>query len=206
MKCYSTVHLTTRLLRHEPGRREAAAYHFGLPADKPLMSQLIVKRLSRHKHFRDMISRRDCSVWNSRSIRPLAWGMLVVLDLPNHGWREASIWIISPQYWHLGRRGCGSSAKSSFSAGCARTVSSHKVMPSFLMMSASLSQDSILYLSCWELFIWDILRHYHMRNIRPRAVDVKKDLLNVMNKQRVLSKKLVSRGVECYNWRNVLYL
>ena len=42
MKCYSTVHLTTRLLRHEPGRREAAAYHFGLPADKPLMSQLIV--------------------------------------------------------------------------------------------------------------------------------------------------------------------
>lgn len=38
-----------------------------------------------------------------------------------------------------------------------------------------------------------------MRNIRPRAVDVKKDLLNVMNKQRVLSKKLVSRGVECYN-------
>lgn len=117
MKCYSTVHLTTRLLRHEPGRREAAAYHFGLPADKPLMSQLIVKRLSRHKHFRDMIGRRDCSVWNSRSIRPLAWGMLVVLDLPNHGWREASIWIISPQYWHLGRRGCGSSAKSSFSAG-----------------------------------------------------------------------------------------
>ena len=38
-----------------------------------------------------------------------------------------------------------------------------------------------------------------MRNIRPRAVDVKKDLLNVMNKQRVLSKKLVSRGGECYN-------
>ena len=33
-----------------------------------------------------------------------------------------------------------------------------------------------------------------MRNIRSRAVDVKKDLLNVMNKQRVLSKKLVSRG------------
>ena len=31
------------------------------------------------------------------------------------------------------------------------------------------------------------------------AVDVKKDLLNVMNKQRVLSKKLVSGGVECYN-------
>jgi len=38
-----------------------------------------------------------------------------------------------------------------------------------------------------------------MRNIRSRAVDVKKDLLNVMNKQRVLSKKLVARGVECYN-------
>ena len=33
-----------------------------------------------------------------------------------------------------------------------------------------------------------------MRNIRSRAIDVKKDLLNVMNKQRVLSKKLVSRG------------
>ena len=31
------------------------------------------------------------------------------------------------------------------------------------------------------------------------AVDVKKGLLNVMNKQRVLSKKLVARGVECYN-------
>ena len=29
---------------------------------------------------------------------------------------------------------------------------------------------------------------------RFRAVDVKKDLLNVMNKQRVLSKKLVSGG------------
>ena len=66
---------------------------------------------------RNSTGRRDCSVWNSHSIRPLAWGMLVVLDLPNHGWREASIWIISPQYWHLGRRGCGSSAKSSFSAG-----------------------------------------------------------------------------------------
>ena len=33
-----------------------------------------------------------------------------------------------------------------------------------------------------------------MRNIRSRAVDVKKDLLNVMNRQCVLSKKLVSRG------------
>ena len=38
-----------------------------------------------------------------------------------------------------------------------------------------------------------------MRNIRSRAVDVKKNLLIVMNKQRVRSKKLVSRGVECYN-------
>ena len=37
-----------------------------------------------------------------------------------------------------------------------------------------------------------------MRNIRSRAVDVKKDLLNVMTRQCVLSKKLVSRGVECY--------
>lgn len=152
MKCYSTVHLTTRLLRHEPGRREAAAYHFGLPAYKPLMSQLIVKRLSRHKHFRDMISRRDCSVWNSRSIRPLAWGMLVVLDLPNHGWREASIWILLRAF-HLRYIKTLSYAK-------------HKV-------------------SCCRC---------------------KKGLLNVMNKQRVLSKKLVSRGVECYNWRNVLYL
>lgn len=33
-----------------------------------------------------------------------------------------------------------------------------------------------------------------MRNIRSRAVDVKKDLLIVMNRQCVLSKKLVSRG------------
>ena len=33
-----------------------------------------------------------------------------------------------------------------------------------------------------------------MQNIRSRAVDVKKDLLNVMNKQRVLSKKLVLGG------------
>lgn len=33
-----------------------------------------------------------------------------------------------------------------------------------------------------------------MRNIRSRAVDVKKNLLIVMNKQRVRSKKLVSRG------------
>lgn len=46
------------------------------------------------KKLGDFIGRRDCSVWNSRSIRPLAWGMLVVLDLPNHGWREASIWIL----------------------------------------------------------------------------------------------------------------
>ena len=33
-----------------------------------------------------------------------------------------------------------------------------------------------------------------MRNIRSRAVDVKKDLLNVMNKQRVLSKNLYLWG------------
>ena len=33
-----------------------------------------------------------------------------------------------------------------------------------------------------------------MRNIRSRAVDVKKDLLNVMNKQRVLSKNLYLGG------------
>lgn len=33
-----------------------------------------------------------------------------------------------------------------------------------------------------------------MRNIRSLAVDVKKDLLIVMNRQCVLSKKLVSRG------------
>ena len=33
-----------------------------------------------------------------------------------------------------------------------------------------------------------------MRNIRSRAVDVKKDLLNVMNRQCVLSKKLVLGG------------
>ena len=39
---FSAVHLTTRLLRQEPGRREQAAYDFGLPADKPLMSQLII--------------------------------------------------------------------------------------------------------------------------------------------------------------------
>ncbi len=39
---FSTVHLTTRLLRQGPGRREQAAYHFGLPADKSLMSQLII--------------------------------------------------------------------------------------------------------------------------------------------------------------------
>ena len=39
---FSAVHLTTRLLRQEPGRREQAAYHFGLPTDKPLMSQLII--------------------------------------------------------------------------------------------------------------------------------------------------------------------
>ena len=33
-----------------------------------------------------------------------------------------------------------------------------------------------------------------MRNIRPRAVDVKKYLLIVMDRQRVLSKKLVFGG------------
>ena len=79
MKCYSTVHLTMSLLRHESWMREVAVYHRRLPAGKPITPQLIVKCLSRHKHFPDLLSMPSVLLCHTLHGR-ISWNCLSSMD------------------------------------------------------------------------------------------------------------------------------